>query len=260
MVGVTILLSKSQLQKNYNIKEKIIKIKPIEIIKKENSNTLLIEDEGIILERDLNIKRAELASLKHQKEIMLKKTIEDVKQEKEKWVNEKKILMEQAHEEGYQAGLAIGEKEGLDQYSELLVAANKITDAATIDYHETLEQSDEIIVSLAIHTAEKIIKKEIAQNSDSFLPIVRAAINDIKDQSIISIYLHPVNYEYVLQQKNELMNSVDGDTKISIYIDQKIAENSCLIEHPFGQIDASLDTQLQEIHNILQEVVMENKQ
>jgi flagellar assembly protein FliH len=38
-----------------------------------------------------------------------------------------------------------------------------------------------------------------------------------------------------------------------------MTENQCLIEHPFGRIDASIDTQLEQIRNVLDQVTMEKK-
>ena len=115
-------------------------------------------------------------------------------------------------------------------------------------------------MELAVHVAEKILKVQLNDEPKSFLPIVLSAIETIKDQSMVSIYLHPNNYEEVIQQKDELIRSLDGDTKVSIYIDHKLKEHACVIEHPFGQIDASIDTQLQQLRKALLDVAMEDKQ
>lgn len=70
--------------------------------------------------------------------------------------------------------------------------------------------------------------------------------------------MHPNNYKLVTQQKKELDLFVDRDIKVSVYINETLTENSCLIEHQFGQLDASIDTQLHEIRKVLQEINVEN--
>ena len=90
--------------------------------------------------------------------------------------------------------------------------------------------------------------------------VVALEIKEIKDQSVVSIYLHPANYEIVLEQKAELKKMLETDTKLSLYINDELAENSCVIKHPFGEIDASVDTQLEAIRNVLKDLTMEQEQ
>lgn len=257
------MISLSNYSKKSNLpKKKVIGIKSLDVIKEndEKSNdTTLLSQQAIILRSEIEALRSELTSLKHEKNRMLTEAIEEIKSEKDNWSEERANLIKQANEEGYQAGFAEGESQSIDQYSEILAKANEIMDKATMDYHKTLEESDEVIIKIAIYVAEKIIKDQISKDSNVFKNVVESAINEIKDQSIVSIYLHPNNYEFILTQKKELRNSLDGDAKIAIYADHKMTENACLIKHPFGQIDASIDTQLKQIRSALDSLLMENE-
>lgn len=260
MAGVTILLSKHHSQ-NYDTQTKVIHVKPIKIkTKQETSTNNSSFEKTEVLQNEIHTYEKKLSKLKEHKEILLKEIKDKIKQEKENWKDEKKTLIKQAHEQGYHDGFELGKQESLQKHQILIDEANEIIKKATKDYHVKIEDSEEIIIELAIHTAQKVMKKGMKKNPESFLPIVRSAIKEIKDHSNISLYLHPKNYEFVRQQKKELVESLDGDTNLSIYIDQELNENDCLIEHPLGQIDASLDTQLLQIRKALQEYVMENKQ
>jgi len=114
-----------------------------------------------------------------------------------------------------------------------------------------------MIVKLAVRSAEKVIKQQLSEHPESFLEIVKAAIHELKDHAVVSIFLHPDNYEHVLKQKDELRQLLDAETKLAIYIREDLEKNSCLIEHPYGQIDASVDTQLDQIRQALEEKAME---
>lgn len=234
---------------------KVIKIKPITIDQPVKENPLTTERDQLKVQ--IQQYQQELEKLKAVQATLLTNTRQQIEQEKAEWQQEKQHLMEQAQAEGYQAGFQAGQAEGLALYEDQIAQANAIIEKAKEDYFDTVQKSDETILELAIHVAEKILQQQLASEPKSFLPIVLEAIESIKDQSEVVIYLHPANYDAVIEQKDELVQSLDGDTKLSIFIDHKLAENQCIIEHPFGQIDASIDTQLHQLRKALQDAMME---
>ncbi|WP_099158096.1 flagellar assembly protein FliH [Virgibacillus ndiopensis] len=241
-----------------NIRKKQIKIRPIQLEKKEVVTENDLEEESTSIMDKLKLAQEELQQIEQEKGKMLADAKAAIDDEKKNWQEEKQMLTKQAHEEGYNDGYEVGKRESLENYQRLLDKANETIDAASADYHSILEQSDEKIVDLAVHVAEKIIKQRFVEEPSSFLPIVKAAIKEIKDQSTISIYLHPDNYEYVVKQKEELIQLVDKETRLTIYVNREMEVNSCLIEHPFGEIDASVDTQLKQLRKVLQEIAGES--
>lgn len=251
---MTILLSK--LANQDHLPQRKIQIKPIKQIEKESTNTSSEEEPMIESDRLMKLKEEirELEEVGRSKRIEIQSTIE---KEKESWKEEKKRWIEEAKQEGFQAGFKSGETKSLTQYKTLLDEANHIVDLVKIDYQKTLERTDDMIIDLAIHTAEKILDKKLTETPENFIEIVKAALKAINDQKVISIYLHPTDYETVLLQKGELKRIVENDTKLSLYINDELHEGDCIIEHPFGRIDASVDTQLGEIRNALRELILE---
>ncbi|WP_158701743.1 flagellar assembly protein FliH [Lentibacillus sp. Marseille-P4043] len=249
---------------SYNaVNGKEIKIKPIEQIRqtepKQNDDNSL-ENEQITLQHKLNDMRAELKQLETKKVQILQEAQQTIEQDKEEWEKTKETYRKQAQEEGYNEGFATGKQESLEQYQQLLDKANQIISSATVDYHATIEQSEEIIIDLAIHTAEKIINQTLVDSPETFLSIVKAAIKEIKDQSVITVNVNPDNYEFIVQQKDELYQLLPEDTKLTVHLTEELNPDSCIIEHPFGQIDASVDTQLKQLREILHELTLENEQ
>ncbi|MGM8211755.1 flagellar assembly protein FliH [Virgibacillus sp. W0430] len=240
--------------------KKVIKIKPIQaIIQQEETQVMDDDQERRTVEHQLKKMKEELRHVQEKKEIMVQEITTEIELEKQKWSTEKAELVKQAQKEGFQAGFEQGKLECISKYEEQIEKANALTRAATKDYYTTVEESRDTIIQLAIHTAEKILKGKLTDDPALFLPIVKTAITEMKELSKISIYLHPDDYEFVLKQKDDLIKSLDGDTKLSIYMDQKLAKNDCLIVHPNGQIDAGVDTQLQQIARALQEVSTESE-
>lgn len=257
-----ILLSKNYPDSIKYKNSKVIKIKPLQAIKQQHnpkSNVKNMEDEQIAVETKLNNAQSELIKLQKEQAQLLQDTREQINIEKKNWEQERASYIEQANQEGYKAGFSLGEKEGAAKYEELINVVNGITESAKTEYYSVIEQSEGKILDIAVHIAEEILQQKINENSDSFLSIVKKAIEEIKDSSNILIYLHPKNYTAILQQKTELEQILNGDSNLSIYIDQSIAEDSCIIKHPFGQIDASVHTQLKQIHQAINDVYMESK-
>ncbi|MBP1949123.1 flagellar assembly protein FliH [Virgibacillus litoralis] len=241
------------------MKEKLIKVKPIELNNQDSVHaSASLEDDRKSIQSEIDLAHDSLKQIQEQQAILVQQTNAEIEKAKENWEIEREKYIKQAQDEGYKKGFELGKQEGQDQYKELLTNANKIVESATKDYHSTIDQSDETILELAIHVAEKIIKKELNENPESFIQIVNTAIKEIKDQSELSIYLHPNNYELVMKQKDEIVQLVDKDLNVSFYINDQLKEDSCLIEHPFGRIDASIDVQLQELREVLYEVNMES--
>ncbi|MFC4557115.1 flagellar assembly protein FliH [Virgibacillus kekensis] len=238
-------------------KEKVIKIRKIHSNTPESRDTAL-EDEQSNLQSKVEATYRELEEIKTQQQNLIEATNNEVAAAKESWKQEKVKLVQQAHQEGYDNGFSLGKEESIEQYRGLLEKANRIIESATADYHATIEQSEESILELSIRISEKIIKCELDEKPELYTSIVKAAIKEIKDQSNLSLYVHPDSYELVSQQKEEIASLVDRDVNLSVYVKEDLSEGSCLIEHPFGRIDAGIDAQLEEIRSALHDISLEN--
>lgn len=240
-------------------KAKQIKVRPIEVNNEDSSTSTekSLENEPKSIQAEIEQAREELQKLKEQQSTLINQTNTEIETAKENWETEKQQYIEQAKEAGFTEGFEIGKQESLDQYKQLIQNANKIIESATKDYHSTIENSEETILELAVHVAQKIIKKDLSENQETFISIVNTAVTEVKNQSKISIYVHSEKYELVIGQKEEIARLAGEETDLSIYINDDLNEDSCYIEHPFGKIDSSIDTQLQELRKALHETSME---
>ncbi len=230
--------------------QKIIKVRPIQL----KQEVQLEEQKSERWKQQAAEAKKELELTQREKEKMLADAREEIEADKEKWQAERANYVEQARKEGFSKGFAEGEEEGAAQYQAAINNINILAEQARTEYDATIEKSEQAILELAIHTAEKIMKQTLTEDPGAFLYIVKAAIKELKDQSVISIYLHPENYQHVVEQKDELERILEHETRLSIYIKQEIARGGCIIEHPFGKIDAGIDTQLEEIRTVLHDI------
>ncbi|QOR68557.1 flagellar assembly protein FliH [Cytobacillus suaedae] len=188
----------------------------------------------------------------------LEKTIEEIENQKLKWDSEKQELIALAKKEGYSLGIDEGKHEGLEQYKTLIAEAREIIDLSKQEYSTLIDSSEETILKIGLNVAKKIINKELNENNEDFLRIVRKAIKEVSEYTQIQIHVHPRYFELMLNQKEELRNLFNKETELSIYPNEELQETDCVIESSFGRIDASVDSQLIEIkHKLLSLLVGE---
>lgn len=176
---------------------------------------------------------------------------QEIEQDQKAWEQEKQKLAELAQNQGYQAGFEQGQKQAEDQYSRIIQETREIINLAKKDYDDKLADSEQQILEIALKASEKILQAKLAEEPGLFLNIVRSAIQEVKQMPHVNVYVHPSQFELVMDYKPELKNIVDGNGHLSIYPKSDLAEHSCIIESPFGKVDASLDTQVRELRTKL---------
>ncbi|GGE42122.1 putative flagellar assembly protein FliH [Pullulanibacillus camelliae] len=168
---------------------------------------------------------------------------QEVAQQQEALKAEAERQREEAKAQGYDEGFQTGKKEALEQYSQQLEAIHQVLEAAERDYHRYLEQAEEQILALALKISEKIIDTTLDQENGAWLNLVKQAVQQVREQDPIKIMVHPKWYEQVTSHRDEL-EKITHHQRVMIIPDDRFAENQCLIETPFGRIEAGVDSQL----------------
>ena len=176
----------------------------------------------------------------------------------------------QAHDEGYKEGhdkgFEDGHKEGTDaakkELKETIDNANKkaektIQDArnATADYFIRAEND---IAKILIMAIEKVLPQHFLDVPKDILPVLREAINHVRDQKEIKVHVEPNSYDLVLVARNEFQAMLtDGTAVLEIVSDDALKPGDCVIETPNGGVDARLSTQIELMKNAIQSVMIE---
>ncbi len=175
---------------------------------------------------------------------------------KESWENvEKPHLIENARNEGFLLGTEEGRKQGCLQMRHSIDLAKEVVDTAKSDYQSHIESSEETILHLGLKVAEKIINKRLEASEEDFYSIVRKAMKEAREYQDIQLHVHPIHYGYLMAQKDELLSLFPKETDFYIYPDDELAESTCIIESSNGRIDASVDSQLDEVRKKLFEIL-----
>src|SRR5699024_6232203 len=228
------------------LNHKVISVKKINFDQKDEkrANQVNPEETKQFVQMEIDALEQELKSLERKKQSMIEEMSAYISREKEAWEITKEEEKALAKEEGLKKGFDQGTVEAIEKYDGLLQEANKIVENAEKDYYKTVEKHQITVLQLAVQVAKKILQGEISEDPNTFLHLVENAIEQLIDTSNVAIYLHPNDHAFLHGRKEELEQLLDDDEILSLYIDQDLNEGDCLIKHPFGQIDASVDTQL----------------
>ena len=159
-------------------------------------------------------------------------------------------------EEGYKVGHENGEKNAKDELKETINAANKkaqktIQDAknATVEYFTRAEDDIAKILLMAI---DKILPQHFIDVPKDILPVVREAIQYVRDQKEVKVHVEPDSYDLVLVARGELqLLLTDGTAILEIVSDDALKPGDCVIDTPNGGVDARLSTQMEIVKDAI---------
>lgn len=222
---------------------------------------LVSENAEVVAEVDVRQEAADeaekiVAAAKKQAEECINKAIFEAEQLKQQ-------MYEQAKQEGYRDGYAEGVRQGRQQAAEdMATELNEATKQARkilLDAHQQYKQfvidAEREVIQIAFALAKKILMREIDENPTVVLPIVKAALDKVRDQEHMTIRVSPDDFELLLQAKRDLQMMVGRENAISVLSDHTVSPGGCLIDTPYGTVDASIDTQFEAVKKALEEVM-----
>lgn len=253
-------LIKSQFSNPTPSEKKVISIKVMEnTIDSEDSRPAFSLTEG---ERDKILAQARMEA----EQIILRANEEarsireQINNEQLAWEQEKAVLSEDARAVGYERGLQQGHQQGYEEYHGLIQSAHEVIEASKQDYQNHIESSEKVILDLAIKVAGKILGKKLTEEEEEFMSLVKRALKNARDYRGIQLHIHPSHYHFLLANKEELIAIFPKEIDFYIYPDDELVEDSCIIESENGRIDASVDSQIEEIKQKLFEMLESEQQ
>ena len=156
-------------------------------------------------------------------------------------------IKEAAAKEGYQEGLQTAQ-EDLERVKESLSAffnaKQEIYDNIATD-----------ILEISLDIAKKIIKKESIENPDVILNNIKDIMKGLsKEEAKITLRVNPSQAAMLKNDVPEVADSLGLEAKIIIVADETITEGGCLVTTTNGVIDATIESQLAIISEVLKEI------
>jgi len=157
--------------------------------------------------------------------------------------------------EAYEKGFAQGEKNGLElgqkRIETMIYQLNTLLteiERQRVDLYKNYEKE---MVQLVLSIAKKVLHEEAKIREDVVAFTLREAFKYVVDQKKVVVHLNPVDYQYLISHRDRLPFVVEEMRGIKLIEDPAITRGSSLLETSFGDIDATLENQVDQIASVI---------
>jgi flagellar assembly protein FliH len=161
--------------------------------------------------------------------------------------DELNLRMNAAFNDGLKEGKELAERGLINVFRALRASSESIHNLRD----KTFRESEDEIINLVMLVARKVIIQEITQDRSILAGIVQAAIADLSAREEITVRINPDDYQMVTTGRNLLLRDELLNDRLMLKPDPSVATGFCLVETEMGTIDASLESQLDQIHRSL---------
>ena len=207
-----------------------------------------------------------------EEKIQLMKELEETREAVRRLLEDSRIEAEQMKNQARDEGHEIGEREGyekgyIDGYEkaqqevektlkkeadELLLELRDLIASVEHKKREMLEQYKDDLRDIAISIAEKIIRVSLKSSGDIIKRMIISATEGIMSKEWVKIYIARCDAEMAVNGDSMLINSISYvSDHIKIIVMENEAPGTCILEFPDKVIDASTNTQIENIKEII---------
>ncbi|GAA5510686.1 FliH/SctL family protein [Novipirellula caenicola] len=169
------------------------------------------------------------------------------------------LIRKQAHEQGYQDGLAkaaIDSEKKIKSQAETLAADSlKIIHNAVEHLHriheDWMQQYADSLTSIAIAAAEKVIRRQLANDETILVRWAEEALRSTRSATRLILAVHPETLVNLGQVFDELLASPDLPEQTMVEPDETVARDAVIVRQPGGEIRAGLEEQLLRLQELL---------
>lgn len=156
--------------------------------------------------------------------------------------------------EAFKQGMVEGQKQKADElklelknHYELL--QNVARDVVQVK-SEFLEKSEEIVLRLAFLVAERIVRTELTTRPDALISNIRYTLSKVSSvENNIIVRLNPADHTTIQSRREALQVPFQ---ELEFIRDERLSPGSCIVETNYSTIDATIETQLHAVEQMLE--------
>jgi flagellar assembly protein FliH len=153
----------------------------------------------------------------------------------------------------YERGVSDGRTAARGELAELAGGLNRAVDEVLRFQAHLAERYEQELLALAVEVAGKILRSEIETDPEWWLGIIREAVHRAVDRERIRIRAGSALHEYLGQHFDRLRGTLEEVRSLELLEDPSLAATGCVIETSYGDLDASLESQLDAVEMALTE-------
>ena len=114
-----------------------------------------------------------------------------------------------------------------------------------------LERYQSELLALALGIARKVVQRELAEHPEHWLGMIREAVRHALDREKIRIRVGPILHRFLVDNLSTLRPMLEDVKEMELVEDGSLAENGCILESQFGDLDLGIDSQIGAIRAAL---------
>ncbi len=154
---------------------------------------------------------------------------------------------QQREQQAFAAGFRKGETAGREQAAARLDSvieqfARTVNEVSQMR-RKTRRDAEQDVVKLALAIARRVLHREMSLDREAIIGVVKAALDKLEGREVDRIHVNPEDAEAV----KKYLQQTGPPRGIEVIADQRLGRGAAIFESARGKLDASVDTQLEEI-------------
>ncbi|WP_017813675.1 MULTISPECIES: FliH/SctL family protein [Paenibacillus] len=166
----------------------------------------------------------------------------------------------QAFQEGYEEGQQRAETEMQQRVNEMMQEAQIVLSQAYEAKEQIIQEAEPFLVNLSCGIAEKVIDRELADQQELVLSLIKKTLARKREQGLITLCVNPSQFDFIHTAREELVLAIDSQAELQILPDATVRDRGCVIRSAFGSVDARVDTQLAELKKELLRLALHDEE
>jgi flagellar assembly protein FliH len=151
----------------------------------------------------------------------------------------------------FMAGYEQGQRETRALVEEAAVALGQSVDALGDFLKELQARYEPELLGVALGVARKVVHAEVTERPELWLGMIREALQRVADRETVRIRVPHKLAAFLTEHCPALRTQLDGVQELEVVEDPALPDGGCVVETRVAELDASVETQLDEITRAL---------
>jgi flagellar assembly protein FliH len=153
--------------------------------------------------------------------------------------------------EAYEQGRAAGRQEAMAEVDRLVKQLAQSIEMLAGMKPRLRQEAERDVVGLSLSIARRVLRREVQVDRDAVLGLVKAAFEHTSLREVLEVRVHSAHAPRI----REYLAAIGGPEAIEVRPDPQLEPGGVVVETNRGSLDASLDTQIDEIAHGLADVL-----
>ena len=152
-----------------------------------------------------------------------------------------------AYDAGYKNGMEKGFESGKGEVERLIEKIHQVLSTAIDKRNAIIEESETQLINLVLLISQKVIKVISENQKNVVINNVIQALRKLKTRGEVVVRVNLDDVKLTTEHIKDFMKMVDNVRSITVLEDSTVDKGGAIIETDFGEIDARISSQLNEI-------------